>query len=149
MSDLTRLEAAAAGLSELPDLGEEADYLGRLDKVIRTLNGHKRAILDELPGPVSGTDYRIAESRYAERSYNTAGLLSRFAGAGRSVADLVRDDVVRLSWQWTKLNRAMADADIDLVVTRREIENTGDIDGPLVGEVWKSRFAIEAVTPDE
>ena len=54
MSDLTRLEAAAAGLESLPEDSETADYIGRLDKIIRTLQGHRKTIMDELPGPVSG-----------------------------------------------------------------------------------------------
>jgi hypothetical protein len=37
MSDLTRLEAAVAGLESLPSDEETADYLGRLDKMLRSV----------------------------------------------------------------------------------------------------------------
>ena len=82
MSDLARLEAAAAGLESLPDDAETADYIGRLDKVIRTLQGHRKTIMDELPGPVSGKEYRVVEERFSERSYNTYLLKRDFEDAG-------------------------------------------------------------------
>lgn len=145
MEALRKLEAAAESIRSMPSDEETADYLGRLDFVIRKLTDHKRAVLSETPGPIAGKDYRVIESRYADRSYNTAGLLYSFATQQVAVQDLVRSGVVRLSWQWTKLTRALTDAGLKLTTIPREIEDLGQIDGPLVGEVWKSRLSIEAV----
>lgn len=145
MSDLTRLEAAAAGLESLPEDSETADYIGRLDKVIRTLQGHRKTIMDELPGPVSGSEYRITEQRWADRSYNTAGLLSKFADRGLGINHLVKLRAVELKWRWTEVKNLLYTSDIDLSIAPREIEDDGEVDGPLVGETWKSRYTVEGV----
>ena len=78
MSDLVRLEAATKGLESLPTLEETPDYVGRLDTVIRSLQEHKRMIMSEVSGPVTGEHYRITAGNRAERSYNTAAILHRF-----------------------------------------------------------------------
>lgn len=143
MSDLTRVEAAAAGLSELPPEEEVADYIGRLDKVIRTLQGHRKTIMDELPGPVTGSAYRIIEERYSERSYNTDRLLRAFSSVGSSIWDLIEDDVVRVSWQWTKLRNLAIKKDIGLRIAGHELD--GDDEADHVGEVWRSRYKVEGI----
>jgi len=142
MSDLTRVEAAAAGLSELPDDAVAADYVGRLDRVIRTLQGHRKMILDELPGPVTGSEYRIVEQRSASRSYNTRLLREDFYNAGITFDDLIDADVLRLSWQWTNLRNLAVNADIGLRIAGHEI--TGD-EADHVGEVWASTLKVEGV----
>ena len=144
MGDLARVEAAAAGLESLPEDDQTADYIGRLDKVIRTLQGHRKLIMDELPGPVSGENYRIIEERSAERSYNTRLLLQDFEEAGWTLPDLVADDVVRLSWQWTKMRNLASSADVGLRIVGHELEPlTGE--AAHLGEVWKSRYKVEGV----
>lgn len=142
MSDLTRLEAAAAGLESLPEDSETADYIGRLDKVIRTLQGHRKTIMDELPGPVSGKEYRIVEERYSERSYNTHHLLRSFSSAGYSIWNLIDQDILRPQWQWTKMRNLAIQADIGLRIAGHEIT---DEEADHVGEVWKSRYKVEGV----
>jgi hypothetical protein len=143
MSDLARLEAAAAGLESLPEDTEAADYVGRLDRVIRTLQGHRKTIMDELPGPVSGREYRIVEERYSERSYNTRLLLSDF-GLHYDTDKLVEMDVVRLSWQWTKMRNLAIKEDIGLRIAGHEVDPaSGEADH--VGEVWKSRYKVEGI----
>ena len=146
MSDLARLEAAAAGLESLPDDSETADYIGRLDKIIRTLQGHRKTIMDELPGPVSGREYRIVEERYSERSYNTRALREAFEHDSQyesvSLDDLIEADVVRLSWQWTKMRNLAIKKDIGLRIAGHEIT---DEEADHVGEVWKSRYKVEGI----
>lgn len=148
MSDLTRLEAATVGL-DLPAEGQEADYIGRLDKVIRSLQGHRKTIMDELPGPVSGKAYRIVEERYSERSYNTQRLFGAFMEAGvgyndfgNLIQELMARDVIRLSWQWTKMRNLAIKEDIGLRIAGHEVES-GEADH--VGEVWKSRYKVEGI----
>ena len=142
MSDLARLEAAAAGLESLPDDTEAADYVGRLDRVIRTLQGHRKTIMDELPGPVSGREYRIVEERYSERSYNTRALFELFSRANLLLSDLIEMDVLRTSWQWTKMRNLAIKEDIGLRIAGHEIT---DEEADHVGEVWKSRYKVEGI----
>lgn len=135
--------AAAAKTLALPLEGEEADWLGRLSKIIRDLNGLKRAVLDELAGPATGVDYQITESRSAKRSYNTAGLLAVFADQGWDLHDLRRVDAVRLSWRWSELNRAIHQAGVTVTIAPHEVEDEGEVDGAQIGEVWTSRYQVE------
>ena len=141
---MDELERAATDL-QLPAVGDEADWLGRLDKVLRKLRDKRKTVLDELDGPTAGEAYRVAENRSASRSYNTAGLLSSFADKGWTLQDLTRADAVRLSWRWTELKRAATQADVTLSVAQHEIGDDGDVDAPLVGEVWKSRYQVEGL----
>ena len=127
---------------ELPS-SNEADWLGRLDKIIRDLTQLKRTVMDELPGPVDGNEYRVVEQRKANRSYNTAAILADFDERGIGLRDLLRRDAARLSWHWTGLKRAAESEDVDLTIAHHEIEDEGEMDGPLVGEVWKSYYRIE------
>ena len=138
---MENLEAAAKAL-QLPT-ENEADWLGRLNKVIRDLSDKKRMVMDELPGPVDGKDYRIVESRSAKRSYNTAGLMASFGAKGWDLPDLLASDAVRLSWRWTELKRVAERADVTLTIAHHEVEDEGEIDSPLIGEVWNSRYNIE------
>ena len=130
-------------LLKLPEEGQEADWLGRLNKVIRDLNDKKRMVLDELPGPVEGSEYRIVEQNSAKRSYNTAAILHGFQSQGYDIKDLLNMDAVRLSWRWTQLRKAAQMADVELRIAGHEIEDDGDIAAPLVGEAWTSRMSIE------
>lgn len=146
MSDLTRLEAACAGLTELPDLDGTADYVGRLDAVIRSLQGHRKMVMSEVSGPTTGREYRIATSNRAVRSYNTAAILHRFGEKDWQLGDLIRSGAVKLGWQWTALNVAVRTAGVDMTIAQRELVEDGDIEAPMVGEVWKSDLRVEGVS---
>ena len=145
MSDLTRLEAAAVGLESLPDIENTPDYIGRLDAVIRTLQGHRKMIMSEVSGPVAGEHYRIASGNRAERTYNTAAILYRFAEKDWQLADLIRSGAVKLGWQWTALMAAARSADVDVVITQKELTEDGDIDAPMIGETWKTDLRVEGI----
>jgi hypothetical protein len=143
MSDLTRLEAAAAGLESLPADEETADYLGRLDKIIRTLQGHRKVILDELTGPVSGKEYRVVQRNKGIRSYNTRALLRDFARAGVEVSGLIAARALSYEWHWSELHRTALKADIGLRIAGHELVDGDEADH--VGEVWQSYYVVEAV----
>ena len=144
LDSLEAMQELAAKLT-LPPAGEEADWLGRLDRIMRDLRAKRRTVSDELDGPVTGTEYQVKESRSASRSYNTARILADFAQAGWDLHDLRNHDAVRLSWRWTELQRAYRKANVDLTVAHREVEDEGDIEEPPVGEVWSSRYSVEGI----
>jgi hypothetical protein len=148
MDALDRLEEACQELAATPypPDAESADVIGRLANVSRIVNDYKRALLSELSGPTRGDRYQILESNVADRSYNSARLIHSFHEAGYGLTDLVARDAVRLSWQWTNLLRAARDARVDLTITQREIEDTGEIDGPHIGEVWRTRQEVKGVS---
>jgi hypothetical protein len=124
---------------DMPTDSELADVVADLQTAERTLAECRRMLLSELTGPISGRRYRIVETRQAKRSYNTSGLLAAFGGFG-ALPELVAQDAVRISWQWTNLQRAAQREDVTLSVAQHEID---DGDEALVGETWNTRWAVE------
>lgn len=141
MDTLDEIQRLADGLYPTSD----ADELGRIDRAIRTLTQIKRASLDELEGPVSGEEYRVSEANSANRSYNTARLLSEFDRRNWQLPDLVREGAITLKWNWTKLRRVANLADLTLEVSHHEVDNDGDMDGEMLGETWRTSYRIEGV----
>lgn len=142
MSTLEDLERAASQLT-IPPVGSEADWLGRVNKILRDIGGTRKLVLDELDGPVAGEDYRVVEGRKADRSYNTAALVAAFEAKHWTLRDLMNADAVRLSWRWTELKRAASDADVTLRIAAHEVTDFGDLDEEMIGEVWKTEFKVE------
>lgn len=136
------LERAAADL-ELPPIGGEADWLGRLNKVMADLNVQKKAVLSELDGPVEGDGYKVFETRWTKRSYSTAPILSDFGRQGWDLRDLLAAGAVKLAWQWTGLRRAAQEAGVALTVAPHEIEDDGEIISSHVGEVAQTRWKVD------
>ena len=127
-----------------PSDTEAVDWAGRIGHLISRLNTVKRGLMSEMTGPTRGEAYQIIETNAAERSYNSAAIIKAFADEGLSLPDLIRFDAVRLSWRWTELNR-VARGKVDLRVTQREIDDTGDVEGPMIGEVWKRKQEIKGL----
>lgn len=141
MDSMTDLEVAASeAVRIMPD--HDADAIGRVDAVIRKLTDYRRMLMSELAGPTTGKSYRIAEERYAERSYNTRRLREDFNEAGWTLDDLIESDVVRLSWQWSKMRNLAMNADIGLRIAGHEITEE---EAEHVGENWKSRYKLETI----
>jgi hypothetical protein len=143
MEALRKLEAAAESISSMPSDEETADYLGRLDFVIKKLSAHRSAVLLETPGPLAGREYRVIESRSAARSYNDAALFRSFQAAGWTLEDLLAARAVSYQWHWTELHRSAIAADFGLRLAGHELVDGDEADH--VGEVWKSKLSIEAV----
>lgn len=131
-------------LSGLQD-AQIIDRVGEVAVLISKLTTIKRSLMSELAGPVRGESYQLVESNAAQRSYNSAGLLVRFTERGWTLPDLIRTGAVKLTWQWTNLQRATREAAVDLTITHREIGDDGEIDGPLVGEVWKTKQEVKGI----
>lgn len=141
MDTLDQIQKLADGLY----LTSDPDELGRLDRAIRTLTAIKRSSLAELEEPKTGAEYRVVTTNAAKRSYNTAAIISRFDRKNWTLNDLLREGAASLSWNWTKLRRVANLADLTLVIASHEVEDDGDIDGEMVGEVWQSSYRIEGV----
>ncbi len=147
---LDRIEHETRELTAQPyppddEEGYVADAVGRLAKIIRDLGTFKRGLMSEVSRPLIGVDYQLTEGRSAKRSYNSAAILSAFEDKGWGIGMLASDDVVRLGWQWTKLKAALTEADITLTIAAHEVEDLGDIDAPMVGEVWDTTYGVEGV----
>lgn len=137
----------ALALTDLTGLTDEQiiDLVGLLGGVIAKLSTVKRSLMSELPGPVRGDMYQLVESNTASRTYNSAVILKSFAEQDWTIQDLIRADAVRLSWHWTGLQRAVRQARVMMTVAQQELEDLGDLDGPMVGEVWKSKQEVKGV----
>jgi hypothetical protein len=142
-AQLDRIESALSELTKAPPPPGVADVVGRLAHISRWVNEIKRDLLAEA-GPERGMSYQLVGSRAATRSYNTPALIAAFAAEGVGLPDLVQGDVVRLDWRWTELKRAAYDAGVTLRIAPREIADD-DLDGPMVGEVWRDELRVEAV----
>lgn len=142
MDTLEQIQTLADGLYPTSD----PDELGKLDRIIRTLTAVKRTSMVELEGPVTGTEYRIAEQNKATRSYNTASLVKAFDDKGWNLNDLLIAGAARIQWQWTNLRRAANQADVTLSVASHELEDEGELSDEMVGEVWSSYYKIEGAS---
>lgn len=118
------------------------DLAGRIRRVEVDLGDYRRALLSEVSEPMEGDNYRIEVGRKADRTYNTARLLAAFSEAwgtdlAGTVRRLVTSQVVSLRWSWSRLEKELAVAQIGLSKAYQEIDDD-DLDGPMVGEVWKT-----------
>lgn len=144
------LYQAVQQVERMPVPTEEIpDTVGHLRNLEQRLADLRRRHLSELEGPAEGQSYRVVEERAAKRTYNDSAILAATGAAGMGIPDLVRAGVVRLGWQWTKLQHLFQKADIQLRIEGHEIENTGDVDGPHVGVVWETRQRIEGRKGDD
>lgn len=147
---LDRIEAELRELiaQPYPTDVEVPDVVGRLAAISLKVNGLKRDLLAEVSEPSQGEHYQIVGFRKADRSYNTAAILAEFAdapGGGWGISELRKLDAVRLTWRWTELKRAVHEAGVGLRITSREIDDDGDMDAPMVGEVWSDDWQVKGI----
>jgi len=140
---MDRLEHEVDQLIDSPLPDNAVDIAGRLGHVIGKLSAYKRALLSEVTEPTDGKEYRAAFSRSAKRSYNTAAILKSFDDAGVDLKALRAADVVRLQWRWTELKAEAYKAGVTLSIAPRELGDDGDLDEPMIGEVWEDSIRLE------
>lgn len=140
---IEELEQAANDLLAAPLPDNDVDVAGRLGHVIQKLSGYRRGLIAEITEPTAGEHYRASFGRRATRSYNTAAILKAFADQGVALSDLVSKDVARINWRWSELKEFAYHSGVQMVIAPNEIEDLGDVDGPLVGEVWTDDVRIE------
>jgi hypothetical protein len=117
---------------------ELVDVLGQLNSVTTALGQVKRHHASEVAPDTLGQQWALEIGRQAKRSYNTGGLFLKFMDAwSTSLVDtmirLIREDILRVSWQWTKLTAAAADAGFELRRVPHAIDEGDAFD---IGEVW-------------
>lgn len=148
--NLTTLEKAATRVIEGPQPTDDrvADALGRILFVERKLGQYRRGLAAESPD-VKGKDYELVTVRRASRSYNTQGLLAKFANATGSgspleaIRRLIDSGALRLTWSYRKLLKAAADFDVTIATAKHEIED-GDPEADI-GEVWTEAQQVKGV----
>jgi hypothetical protein len=150
LSDLLqRLEDATVALKRQP-VPEDAtaDVVGRIRAVERSLAETRRGLMAEIDGDLEGTEYIVRDGRKATRTFNSQAILKDVTDAldTTSVAYALRwltdAGAVKLSWTWTRLEKAMADTGASLRIQQRPIDEE-TVDGPHVGVSWKRDIRIE------
>ena len=124
----------------IADAGDRlVDVVGVITTNTRQVAEQKKMAVSELVTGERGQRWSIEQGRKADRSYNTPGILAALlADYDGTLLELLLHlrtiDVVRLSWQWTKLDKFANDLGVELRKSRVQIED--DDDTYLVGEVW-------------
>lgn len=135
--DTATLAAAADRLISEPPPENPVDLIGELGHIISKLNNYRRALLAET-GEAEGERYRIVAGRKARRSYNTAALV-----AALGLKPILDADAARLTFRWTELRRLAMAEGITLSIAGREVSDYGDLEEPMVGEIWQDDYRVE------
>ena len=136
--------------SIIPSSDEDlVDLAGECKSLESRLAEHRRMLLSEVAGDVTGEHWSLEQGRVAKRTYNDDRILSDLLSAAdtNNLIDLLlilRDkDVVRFQWQWSKLKRLLEDWQLGLRIKAGEVESG---DEEMIGEVWTSRATLKPVT---
>ena len=121
---------------------ERVDLLGDIRSVEQGLAALRKSGASEIEAGTTGTRWEFRQGRAAKRSYNTPQLLHKIADAmgvstWEAFVTLFRGDVLRISWQWSKLNRVLDEYRVTTVTARHEIEEGDEAD---IGEYWKDGY---------
>jgi hypothetical protein len=117
---------------------ELIDILAEINSVEQQLGKLRRSHQAELVNNEGGDEWEVKTSRSATRSYNNPRLILKAAEALKAkplkaMAMLVAADVLKLNWQWKKLQQFVAENDITIQIAQHEISEGDEAD---VGEVW-------------
>jgi hypothetical protein len=134
---------------EAPDEASLIDFAASLKGLEQHFGKERRLIESEIPsdfGPGKtigeGTVTTATAGRSATRTYNLYAILADAQAAGLTIYDLIEEDALRVTGQWSNLKRVFADADLTLRIAPHEVANGSEPDEengkpPHVGEVWK------------
>ncbi len=144
-------------LDSIPTLINDAVMAAKTDEelidIIGTIKSVERRYKPTVTGAVkevsptaaekerSGEIHKVDVSREAKRSFNTPALMTLLQGAGFTLMDLIEHDVVRLSWQWSKLMQFATARGLEVKVVKREVASLAPDDkGGMVGELWGETY---------
>jgi len=119
------------------------DVLGTVSSVTSSVASWKRGVVAEVVDGEKGRDWVAKAGGSWKRSYNTTGLLTLISGEmdwslPQTLAFLLNNDIVRLEWRWTPLNKFLRDNNILSLIIKREVED-GDVKFHI-GEVWDAGY---------
>ncbi len=121
--------------------GQLVDALGTINATQSAIGSIKLNTAVEVEAETEGAKYRYEQSQKGMRSFNNGGMFLTLMVAldYKSLVNLLKflmeRDIVRLSWQWTKLEKLLRIRNITLRVASHEISE-GDPDFDM-GEYWK------------
>jgi len=121
--------------------GEIVDALGTINSTQTAIGNIKLGTAAEVETETEGKQWLYEQSRKGMRSFNNAGMfvtLMReldFESLTNLLLFLMERDIIRLTWQWTKLEKLLRIRNIDLRIAHHEVSE-GDPDYDM-GEYWK------------
>jgi len=113
--------------------GEALDVVGDIKSIESQLADIRKGAAVEFESGMRGKRWQIYVPEPNARSYNTPRLVQKFSEAsGESLFDtillLLRQDVIRLSWQWKNLERFSRTLGMSLTLASCEITDGDDAD---------------------
>jgi hypothetical protein len=119
------------------------DLMNGMRRIERDISDRRRSLESETEPYTKGEVFQMKQGTVTRRSYNTSGLLAKLFGNSAYdhmaplmvIKELIELDVIRLTWQWSKLRQLLDRLDLGLTVVPHEIED-GDPNAD-VGEVKK------------
>jgi len=127
---------AADGDSQL------VDALGTINSTQTAIGSIKLGTAAEIETETEGTQWRYEQSRKGMRSFNNGGMFATlmreldFESLTNLLLFLMERDIIRLTWQWTKLEKLLRIRNIGLRIAQREVSE-GDPEYDM-GVYWKS-----------
>ena len=121
---------------------ELIDVLGTANSIQSQIGVIKRNAASEVSDGDHGDKWRFEQGRKANRSYNTNGMLATlrdelgFEELQHVLIFLLNRDVIRINWQWSKLQKLTKEFNLDLKVARNEVVD-GDPEYDM-GEWWSA-----------
>ena len=128
------------------------DVLGSIRSAEVGLADVRKMGASEIEDGTEGERFAFSQSPVSKKTYNTNSLLAKFTMAWEVsplevIRRLVDMDVIRLSWQFTKLKKVARWSSVNLITSNNEILDGDEHD---IGRVWKNGYpsyvAIEQAT---
>lgn len=119
---------------------EIVDVLGTLNSVQSQIGRIKLNAASEVETETAGSEWQYERSRKGVRSYNNSGMFTTlmgqlsFDGLLPLLMHLLELDVIRLSWQWSNLEKLLHGNDVFLRTAHHEVAE-GDPDYDM-GTYW-------------
>jgi len=93
-----------------------------------------------VPKPsVEGVDFKLEPQFKTVRTFNTPALLTEIStvtdtGPTDALMNAIEAGAIRLSWQWLKTKKYMADIGATLTILDEPVSDSDGLDSPMVGE---------------
>ena len=118
------------------------DALGMVNSTQTAIGGIKLGAASEIETETEGAMWRYEQGRKGMRSFNNAGMFATlmreldFESLTNLLLFLMERDIIRLTWQWSKLEKLLRIRNIQLRIADHQISD-GDPDFEM-GEYWET-----------